>query len=226
MSTSDDDETYTIPIKDQRYFGAGLKRTRVQFVPASSPATLQPSASGPAVSDLYSSIVGGGRNTEPRSEQGSSSSGGGGGSSDGQGHAQSTPEAERCAICNLPLAEGHESSLAHQVSLQHSHPPSVIERSRKGLSFLQAQGWDPDGRKGLGKGGEGILHPIKLKKKQDTVGLGCRVPKNASTHKVEKLNAKETRQSEEALKKRHQRLQNLFYKSDDTLRYLGEDVEG
>ncbi|KAL1646937.1 hypothetical protein SLS58_003073 [Diplodia intermedia] len=207
MSTSDD-ETYTIPIKDQRYFGAGLKRTRVKFVPASSPATLQPSASGPAVSDLYSSIVGGGRNTEPRPEQGSSSSsgggGGGGGSSGGQGHAQSTPEAERCAICNLPLAEGHESSLAHQ-----------------------AHGWDPDGRKGLGKGGEGILHPIKLKKKRDTVGLGCDVPKNASKHKVEKpLNAKETRQSEEALKKRHQRLQNLFYKSDDVLRYLGEDAEG
>ncbi|KAK0659904.1 hypothetical protein DIS24_g3718 [Lasiodiplodia hormozganensis] len=214
MSASDD-ETYTIPIKDQRYFGAGLKRKRVKFVPASSPATPQSSASGPEVSDLYLSIVGGAKK-------------------DGSSSAQSTPEAsgatvasasapERCPVCDLPLAEGHESSLAHQVCVQHSHPPSAIERSRKGLSFLQAHGWDPDSRKGLGKGGEGILHPIKLKEKNDTVGLGMKVPKNAAPKaKVEKLNAKEVRKNEEQAKRRKEQLQRLFYSSDDVLRYLGE----
>lgn len=211
MSASDD-ETYTIPIKDQRYFGAGLKRKRVKFVPASSPATPQPSASGPAVSDLYLSIVGGAKK-------------------DGSSSAQSTPEAsgvsasapQRCPVCDLPLAEGHESSLAHQVCVQHSHPPSAIERTRKGLSFLQAHGWDPDSRKGLGKGGEGILHPIKLKEKNDTVGLGMTVPRNAAPKaKVEKLNAKEVRKNEEQGKRRKEQLQRLFYSSDDVLRYLGE----
>ncbi|KAH7054516.1 hypothetical protein B0J12DRAFT_570784 [Macrophomina phaseolina] len=199
MSDSDD-ETYTIPIKDQRYFGAGLKRKRVKFVPASSLATHQPTSSGSAISDLYLSIVGAATESAPPS-----------------------PAPENCDICKLPLGEGHESSLAHQVCLQHSHPPSAIERSRKGLSFLQAQGWDPDSRKGLGKGGEGILYPIKLKEKKDTVGLGMHVPKNgAPKARVEKLGAKEVRRNEEQGKKRREQLQRMFYMNDDVLRYLGE----
>lgn len=237
MSASDD-ETYEIPIKDQRYFGAGLKRKRVKFVPASSSATAQPTApgNGPSVSDIYLSIVGGGgggKKPEPASE-----SSGSGSSSNSSTQASSTPEAEAevvtavsapaspapevCDVCRLPLMQGHQSTLAHQVCLQHSHPPSAIERSRKGLSFLQAQGWDPDSRQGLGKGGEGILHPIKLKEKKDTVGLGMHIPKYAPKPKVEKLNAKQVRKSEEKDKKRKEQLQKLFYSNDDVLRYLGE----
>lgn len=232
MSASDD-ETYTIPIKDQRYFGAGLKRKRVNFVPASSPATPQPGASGdgPSASDLYLSIIGGGKKSEAAR---------GGGSSSGTSRAPSAPEADAataavsapaspaaaaatCEVCKLPLADGHESSLAHQVCLKHSHPPSAIERGRKGLSFLKAHGWDPDSRKGLGKGGEGILHPIKLKEKKDTVGLGMYVPKgSAPPPKVEKLSAKQVRKNEEQGKKRKEQLQRLFYSNDDVLRYLGE----
>ncbi|OJD37731.1 g-patch domain-containing protein [Diplodia corticola] len=209
MSASDD-ETYTIPIKDQRYFGAGLKRTRVKFVPASSPATPQPAADGPAVADLYLSIVGGGKKPEPRPDR-------------GQDDAQPAPKPERCAVCDLPLVDGHQSTLAHQVCVQHSHPPSAIERTRKGLSFLQAQGWDPDARKGLGKAGEGILHPIKPKRKDNTVGLGCVVPKNtAPKAKVEKQNAKEARRIDDDARRRREQLQRLFYSSDDVLRYLGE----
>ncbi|EKG19224.1 hypothetical protein MPH_03484 [Macrophomina phaseolina MS6] len=228
MSDSDD-ETYTIPIKDQRYFGAGLKRKRVKFVPASSPATHQPTSSGSAISDLYLSIVGGGKNAEPSHAGSSKASGDGEPQSSTHGDAAATesappsPAPENCDICKLPLGEGHESSLAHQVCLQHSHPPSAIERSRKGLSFLQAQGWDPDSRKGLGKGGEGILYPIKLKEKKDTVGLGMHVPKNgAPKARVEKLGAKEVRRNEEQGKKRREQLQRMFYMNDDVLRYLGE----
>lgn len=230
MSASDDD-TYEIPIKDQRYFGAGLKRKRVNFVPASSPATPQPTASGPAISDLYLSIVGGNKKAEPVAEEsgsGSSSSDTGtqpvpGSSVARAASAPASPAPEICEVCKLPLTEGHESSLAHQVCLKHSHPPSAIERSRKGLSFLQAHGWDPDSRKGLGRGGEGILHPIKLKEKKDTVGLGMHIPKNVKPKpKVEKLGAKEVRKSEEQGRKRREQLQRLFYSNDDVLRYLGE----
>lgn len=61
MSDSDG-ETYTIPLRDQRYFGAGLKRKRVQFVPSSDAADgsntdLRGTDSGPSASERYMSIV-------------------------------------------------------------------------------------------------------------------------------------------------------------------------
>lgn len=55
---SDDDDTYEIPLQDQRVFGAGIKRKRVKFVPSSTPSTpLETTTSAKSVSNLYLSLV-------------------------------------------------------------------------------------------------------------------------------------------------------------------------
>ena len=54
-----DDDTYEVPLQDQRIFGAGIKRQRVKFVPSSSSSTTSVAGStlGNSVSDLYLSLV-------------------------------------------------------------------------------------------------------------------------------------------------------------------------
>lgn len=111
--------------------------------------------------------------------------------------------------------------------LKHSHPPSAIDRTRKGLSYLEAYGWDPDGRTGLGASGEGILYPIKANEKRDTVGLGVKTKpaKNAESlvkKKPDKFDAGRVRKMEDEGKKKREKLQQMFYQNDDVLRYLGE----
>lgn len=216
-----DDETYTVPLRDQRVFGAGIKKQRVNFVPSStslSATTPSTPSSGSSIADRYLSIVLA-KGTEPE-----------------RSHSAPPPATETtdtpaplCDVCNLPLQPGshaapHEASLAHQVCLEHSHPPSAIDRSRKGLSFLQAYGWDPDKRVGLGAGGEGMLHPIQVKEKRDTVGLGANVKPGKGPvvkQKVQKLNAKEVRKKEEEGRKRSEKLKKMFYANDDVEKYLG-----
>ncbi|KAF2145623.1 uncharacterized protein K452DRAFT_221337 [Aplosporella prunicola CBS 121167] len=202
-SASDDDAYYTVPLRDQRVFGAGIRRKRVLFVPeeAAAPAPAKRLRSGGDVADLYAAIL------------------------EGRGGASAppAPTEELCATCNLPLRPGHSATLAHQVSLTHSHPPSAIARDRKGLAFLRAHGYDPDARRGLGKEGEGILHPIKVREKKDTVGLGARLPvKNAAPKKVQKLGAKEVREKEEEARRRREGLQRMFYEREEVVKYLGE----
>src|SRR5262245_42242339 len=111
-----DDDTYTIPLVDQRVFGAGLKRKRVAFVPASSTATtLAPEQEGLSFAERYLAIV------CPNSATTSTS-------------PTPAPEPEiaksMCDICNCPIGDNtavpHEASLAHQVCLEHVHPPSGI----------------------------------------------------------------------------------------------------
>ncbi|PLB42208.1 putative G-patch domain protein [Aspergillus candidus] len=162
----------------------------------------------------------------------------------------STPPPPRCEVCHLPLEtdpspspaptsdkhaeEGrkeyhpHEASLAHQVCLTHSHPPSHLDRSRHGLRYLSAYGWDPDSRRGLGAPGrEGIREPLKGRLKVDTVGLGASVPSVSSAAaakkpaKVNKLNAKQVRKESADSRKRGDRLRDMFYQNDDVQRYLG-----
>lgn len=141
-------------------------------------------------------------------------------------------EPETCPSCKLPLVPGpggipHEATLTHQISLQHSHPPSAIERSRKGLAYLRKHGWDPDSRQGLGVGGEGVLYPVKLREKNDKLGVGVTAAQaqaraRKEEKKVKKLDAGGVRKKEEDDKKRRERLQRMFYERDDVLKYLGE----
>ncbi|RAH69190.1 putative G-patch domain protein, partial [Aspergillus aculeatinus CBS 121060] len=176
-------------------------------------------------------------------------------------HNNSNPTSQICQICNLPYTAAsssetqpaaettphphprpHEASLAHQLCLTHSHPPSHLDRTRPGLRYLAAYGWDPDSRLGLGAPGrEGIVAPVKGKVKVDTVGLGGagQASDEEGDHKrrrrgggqdaggtrgggkVQKLNAKEVRRGQVDARKRGERLRELFYQDERVLRYLG-----
>jgi hypothetical protein len=90
---------------------------------------------------------------------------------------------------------------------------------------LQSQGWDPDSRSGLGVVQQGIQYPIKVKPKDDTLGIGVKVPKDLETRmkreKVQKLDAKKVRKMAAEDKKRRERLQQQFYGNADVEKYLG-----
>ncbi|KAI9745703.1 MAG: hypothetical protein M1818_001239 [Claussenomyces sp. TS43310] len=238
------DDEYEIPLQDQRVFGAGIKRKRVHFVPASSTTATAPVAStshpsAQSVADRYLSLV---LPLEASPETPMAAEAG----------AKPSPEATSpalCEICNLPLEDlpnpvasdstpsstfpspsrprPHASSLAHQVCLPHSQPPSHLDRSRKGLGILAAYGWDPDARRGLGARGQGIPFPIKARPKDDTLGLGVVLPPGLEAElksrriKVERLDAGKVRKLEEGDRRKRERLQDLFYRSDDLERYLG-----
>lgn len=226
-----EDEYYT-PLEDQRVFGAGIKRKRVNFVPAElgPPHPVRGTPDTGAVGDRYLSIVLG--KTQSQTQTGSDDHK----NVQIRGPPQSKAEAALCEICNLPIElpsaveantpRPHEASIAHQVCLTHSHPPSHLDRSRQGLKYLSSYGCDPDSRLGLGASGSGIRNPIKGKIKNDTAGLGVQKPKKGvrdvlKEEKVEKLDAKKVRRREEEGRKKRERLQELFYRSDDLERYLG-----
>lgn len=158
-----------------------------------------------------------------------------------------------CEICNLPISSSppdpdpdpdpenepetvsyrpHEASLAHQVCLTHSHPPSHLDRTRAGLRYLSTYGWDPDSRLGLGAPGrEGIREPLKGRIKHDTAGLGSGLDADGDRirappplpKKVQKLNAKQARKGAAEARKRGDKLRNMFFQNDEVLKYLGED---
>lgn len=228
------DDDYLIPLQDQRVFGAGIKRKRVHFIPAVSdapvvsPELAEPSPAG----DRYLSIVMPGTRSDRHCLQAT-------GNTDGEAnpHILSTTESPFCQICNLPIppdsikstssATQHEASIAHQVCLSHSHPPSHLERSRSGLRYLSSYGWDPDSRLGLGASGQGIRIPIKPKIKANTVGLGAEVPQrdngdSSSAPKTrDKLGAKNIREEDKKSKRKRESLQEMFYGNEDVEKYLG-----
>jgi hypothetical protein len=232
---SDDD--YEIPLQDQRVFGAGIKRKRVHFVPAttssSTPATPPAApAQTSSVGDRYLSIVLSRTSTEDErsaSEPPPTTS-----SEDGALDTFAPSSSSICGICSLPLpstsdstTRPHEASLAHQVCLTHSHPPSHIDRWRVGLRYLKSQGWDPDSRLGLGAAGQGIQYPIKPKVKDDKLGIGVVIPKEMDGRKKERLDKREkldagrVRKLDDRDRKRREKLQEMFYRSEDVERYLG-----
>ncbi|RYP07473.1 hypothetical protein DL764_002480 [Monosporascus ibericus] len=221
----EDDPEYDIPLQDKRPFGSGLKRKRVVFVPASSgnlnttekSTDLKPSKS---ISDLYLSLV------LPKD-----------GTQDTSRTASEPVGRTVCEVCNLPLDESpavpseiqtttrpHEASLAHQVCMAHSHPPSALDRSRMGMSVLQSQGWDPDARRGLGASQQGIQFPLKAKPKEDNLGIGVEVPKDFVPKKKEKVqtyDAKRVRKMAAEDKKRMEKLREQVFGNSDVEKYLG-----
>ncbi|KAJ3527978.1 hypothetical protein NM208_g10438 [Fusarium decemcellulare] len=210
-----------VPLHHKRAFGAGLKRKRVEFVPAKDPdagttTTVTPTkATDTSIGDLYASVV---LKSGPEPKKDTAT-------------GDSTEEApEICPTCALPVAstsQPHEASFAHQVSLTHSHPPSALDRSRMGLRALRAQGWDPDARQGLGREGEGMRYPIKVVAKEDTLGVGATIPesvqKKEKEEKPKKLNRKEMRQLAAKERQRNERLQGEIYGRVDVERYLRGD---
>ena len=139
-----------------------------------------------------------------------------------------------CGICHLPVrlntsnsstSSPHEASIAHQVCLSHSHPPSHLDRTCPGLKYLSLYGWDPDSRLGLGVSGDGIRIPIKTKLKNDTRGLGPAAKGTASVtgEKAKKLDAGKVREEEKRRKIMGNRLKEIFHRDDDVEKYLGDN---
>ncbi|KAK6827798.1 G-patch domain-containing protein [Apiospora arundinis] len=204
-----------IRLEHKKPFSAGLRRKLIQFVPASteeiSTTEQNRATSTPAnsIQDMYLNIV-----MPPR---------------DTASAPPDNPVSRRiCEVCQLPLDKGatadHETSIAHQVCLEHSHPPSALDRSRMGLAVLQSQGWDPDARRGLGASQQGVQYPIKAKPKEDTLGIGVQVPKDLEKWKKEKpqkLDAAKVRKKVAEDKKRREKLQQQFYGNPDIEKYLG-----
>ena len=255
-----DDDTYEVPLQDQRVFGAGIKRQRVTFVPSSSSSSIAPipsSTKAKSVGDLYLKLVL--PNDAPSSESGGKSAlPSPSPTAFGENGLPTTPlnetsDPQLCDICGIPLlsTDGvitsefnhsslqsagpsaqspsrrprpHEASLAHQVCLAHSHPPSHLDRNRKGLAYLSAYGWDPDARQGLGAAGQGIQFPIKTNPKADKLGIGVVLPKPGEIKKKErpqKLDAGKVRKLQDRDRRKGERLRDMFYQHEDVDRYLG-----
>jgi hypothetical protein len=206
-------------------FASGLSKKPIAFVPASdgnlvtSRTSVKPSQN---IGDLYLSMVLPKHvpSTEPTEDQG-------------------TPET--CPVCKLSLNAKpeapsggleerkrhpdtvHQTSLAHQLCLAHSHPPSALDRTRMGLTYLESHGWDPDSRAGLGSAQQGISFPIKAKPKQDTHGIGLVVPKETpkKSEKPQQLDAGRVRKMAQVDKKKAERIQRQLYSNTDLEKYLG-----
>lgn len=223
-----DDEDST-PFEVQRLFGAGIKRKRVDFVPAGALSTAAPKETNipTFTGEQYLSLVlkNGSPSKGPDETDIEVSDG-----SESTFQKQGGSKGAICEICNLPFNDSdnaittpHEASIAHQVCLKHSYPPSHLDRERQGLKYLSSYGWDPDSRLGLGASGEGIRVPIKAKVKNNTVGLGVELkePKDLPKEKVDRLDAKKVRKKELEDRRKREKLQQIFYGNDDVEKYLG-----
>ena len=261
--TDSDEEYYEVPLRDQRYFGAGIKRRRVHFVPSTTaPTPLNPTHNGDATtrvsaSERYLSVVfkkkpddtKQGTETAVIAEAATATATAAAATAvtaeeshdqakevKAQDEEDETPP-KLCDICNKPLETNHSTSLVHQINLPHAHPPSSLDRKRKGIGILQSHGWDPDARLGLGASGEGILHPVRAKEKRDTVGLGAGAgaddydeeeasrlkprKKKERPRVVETLDAGRIRKLDIEERKKDKRIRDMFYANEDVERYLG-----
>jgi hypothetical protein len=222
-----DSEEDDIPLHHKKPFGAGLKRKKIEFIRAQDKdegitAARDGASKGTAIGDLYASVVlGAGRAKSSPAP-------------DGAGAEPEKTDEERadtpvCSVCSLPITaslDEHNASLAHQVSLAHSHPPSALDRSRMGLRALKAHGWDPDARRGLGREGEGLRFPIKVSQKEDNLGIGAVLetkPPAEEKPKPRSLSAKERKALAQQEKTKAERLHREIYGRVDVERYLRGD---
>ncbi|ROW09703.1 hypothetical protein VMCG_02450 [Cytospora schulzeri] len=218
-----------IPLQHRKPFGSGLRRNEIKFVPASSgdPKVTKQAGGKPhgqSVSDFYLNMVL--KKPDPAVPQQAN-------------EVEEKKTIEVCEVCQIPLTGAsrtnasssssttshHEASIAHQVCLAHSHPPSALDRGRMGLSVLESQGWDPDSRAGLGAAGQGVQHPIKVKPKAGNLGIGVVVPKDFRVKEKEKpklLGAKKVRKMAAEDRKRADKLQRQIFGRADLERYLGD----
>jgi hypothetical protein len=237
VMAENDEDFYELPIKDQRYFGAGVKRQRVHFVPASaSEPDPPPSTSSTAGGDIYRSIVFSKQRKGTKNDNAAIDA-----KSNTEANSAYTPNTSVtdatasviCDVCGEPKdtrvnEKGHivphEMSIIHQLAIPLPSRPSAIDPKRKGLAVLKAQGWDPDKRVGLGASGEGILHPIKVKEKNNKHGIGLDLHKvqNARIAKEppKTLNPKEIKAKLVMEKRRGETLRKMFYGDDKANKYL------
>lgn len=213
--------------------GFSLKRKRIEFVPQqqASATVARPIRDASAVSDLYLNIVLPSKalsqesatptKTEHEQEQADEPT---------AGTQSSAPDT--CPVCHLPLDNNpsirnppHEASLPHQICLEHSHPPSALDRRRKGLRYLSSYGWSPDERRGLGAQGDGRLYPVQVKARGDNRGVGARLVNREVAPRVEKVDAGRARRMAVEEAARAERLRQLVYGRDDVNELLGVRLE-
>ncbi|KAL2023072.1 hypothetical protein VTK56DRAFT_3982 [Thermocarpiscus australiensis] len=226
--TVEEDDYDDIPLQHKRPFGSGLHKKAIAFVPASeggqlksvedvsTSTTRKPEQN---VADLYLSMVlSEDAKTAPKPPPESHTI------------SHTIPEDEPsqiCSVCRLPLAGDsgtpHEQSFAHQVCLPHSHPPSALDRTRMGLAYLSAYGWDPDARRGLGAEQQGIQFPVKAKVKDDNLGVGMHLPKNLPPPKKKEqpLDAKKVRKMAREEKRRGEKIRQELFGDGKLEKYLG-----
>lgn len=214
-------------------FGATSRRKPVEFVPAAVETLLDkvPERPSGSVEREYLSIVL--KASPPTTGHASATASHHSGSTINESAKPASKPRSICEVCNLPIREEnetsaviatphHDLSLMHQMCLQHSYPPSHLDRSRKGLKYMSSYGWDPDERLGLGAHGGGRKAPIKAISKHDTVGLGALIPPSkAKSKKTELLDAGKVRKKEKEDRKKTVKLQELFYQDEDVEKYLG-----
>ena len=224
---ADADDDDNVPLHHRRPFGAGLKRNKIEFVRAADldqgivGTASRPSASAD-IGDLYASIV---LSNDKKAASAPATTA-------PSPRDDTTPELVICPVCNVPVSttlQEHEATLAHQVKVPHSHPPSALDRSRMGLRALKSQGWDPDARVGLGREGEGVRFPIKLKKKDDTLGIGAQKHQETKREQPKeepprKLTSKELKAAAIKDRQRSERLQREIYGRVDVEEYLRREM--
>ncbi|KAK4126235.1 hypothetical protein N657DRAFT_568640 [Parathielavia appendiculata] len=217
-----DDDYDDIPLQHKRPFGAGLHRKPVAFVSASEGGQLQSvddaSVKKPHhdVADLYLSMV------LPDDVKRSNSAP----PTNSPTKDSSPSQSNLCTVCRLPFDADkttHAQSFAHQVCLPHSQPPSAQDRSRMGLAYLSAYGWDPDARKGLGAKQQGIQFPIKARLKEDKLGIGMEVPKSLPPPKKKEqlLDARKVRKMAAEETKKADRIRRELFGDGRLEKYLG-----
>lgn len=214
-----DADVSTAPFTSHQAYGRGLWKNPITFVPAAPEVKSTPSnaVDGQSIAQKYLAIM--------------------------FPNGQPTPEPDTyplCGICGTPVRESdhriHFLSPAHQAALPRAPTPSAIDRTRMGLKYMQSYGWDVDARMGLGANGEGMLFPLVPKEKRDKLGLG--VDRKAEERRKKlvngvgvarpgevKLDAGKVRKLEKGDRRKHDKLQRMFYGNDEVEKYLGE-LEG
>lgn len=101
-----------------------------------------------------------------------------------------------------------------------------------GLKYMAKHGYDVDARVGLGASGQGMLFPLVPREKRDKLGLGIdkkehtkrRELGGASRYEVKtaKLDAGKLQKLAKVEKRKHKKLQKLFYGNDEVEKYLGQ----
>ncbi|RGP74252.1 hypothetical protein FLONG3_6164 [Fusarium longipes] len=206
---SEFDEEFDVPLHHKRPFGAGIKRKNIKFVRAQDPdAGLSTAITSTSTSlgDLYASVVLASKPEEKAKEA-----------------------AQICSDCGLDVSsttQPHELALAHQVSLRHTQPPSALDRSRMGVRTLTSQGWDLDAHEGLGRENDGMRYPIKVKEKNNKLGLGATIPKPEEKKKEYKpypVSRKDLKKHRAKERQQHESLQREIFGRVDVESYLRGD---
>lgn len=235
------DLEYGQPLQYKRAFGAGIKRKRIDFVPQSGPSHSLSQAPKHGVGDMYLSTVLPSCGRADASNLESAHVPAEAPFYDKVLHQPVLPAVKGegppsdseavCEVCRLPVisasAAQHTVTLAHQVCLPHSHPPSHLDRQRKGLSYLSSYGWDPDARLGLGAQGDGRLHPVKAKERETNLGIGAEEGKKLKVKdeiRREQQTRKERLRADKAKKARDVKMQMLLFGKDEVNKQLGVEL--